>query len=275
MCNLLLPGAAKSGTSSLHAMLDQHPDIAMSEPKEPHFFAIPERLGEGAAVHNALFDGRASSRYYGEASTLYLPLESALQNALQALNTAKIIILLRHPVERCVSHYTWLYRLGYERRPLREAVETDGQTLNPNEARSGTYMGYLRYSNYARFVPLWQNAFGFANTLLLRSEDLTRAPQTVLDRCFAHLGLASYIAEPVRLNETCHTRRKAPTAWMTYVERKVPRRILRALRYGTLRSQTLRALTETTPPQFSVADTRWLADQLADDIRFFDQVEHV
>ena len=105
LCNLVLPGAAKSGTSSLHALLDRHPAITMSNPKEPHHFTHADRFGAGSRAHNALFEQTGSGiRVFGEASTTYLVSDAARRRIAEALVAPKIIVLLRHPVARAGSH---------------------------------------------------------------------------------------------------------------------------------------------------------------------------
>lgn len=58
MCNLVVPGAAKSGTSALHEMLDAHPRVQMSSTKEPHYFSEDEIHENGVNWHNSLFSNQ-------------------------------------------------------------------------------------------------------------------------------------------------------------------------------------------------------------------------
>ncbi|HEY9134269.1 MAG TPA: hypothetical protein VIM85_00570, partial [Pseudomonadales bacterium] len=69
MPNLFIPGSAKSGTSSLHEYLNQHPDISMSSEKEPHFFCIKRNKKE-AFEYEKLFENE--KKYRGESSTGYM-----------------------------------------------------------------------------------------------------------------------------------------------------------------------------------------------------------
>ncbi len=56
LCNLVIPGAGKSGTSSLHTLLGEHPRIHMSSPKEPQFFSFDDLYQKGAESHNRIFE---------------------------------------------------------------------------------------------------------------------------------------------------------------------------------------------------------------------------
>ena len=77
--NLLIVGAAKSGTTSLHNYLDEHPDIYMCSPKEPHFLINKEigidRISNGIKSlkdYESLFLQSEQCKYIGESSVMYL-----------------------------------------------------------------------------------------------------------------------------------------------------------------------------------------------------------
>lgn len=148
LCNLIVPGAAKSGTSALHEYLRDHPMITMSEKKEPHHFCIDERYQGGAHAHNQLFKPTKHSRYFGESSTGYLPWPKAAERITRSLNKPKIIFLLRHPVARAFSHYRWRVRLGLEKRTLLDALDADGYGYHPHRATAYGWMAYLEFSQY-------------------------------------------------------------------------------------------------------------------------------
>ena len=69
LCNLVVPGAAKSGTSSLHEALNKHPEICMSEIKEPHYFCRLGKYAQGSSYHNSLFTAEETAKFFGESST--------------------------------------------------------------------------------------------------------------------------------------------------------------------------------------------------------------
>lgn len=112
LCNLIVQGAAKSGTSTLHSLLNQNPQICMSSEKEPHYFCRKEKYRLGPREHNALFKvgSEDNIKFYGESSTGYLPWPNAIEKIQRDLTNPKIIIILRHPVERTFLHYRWRYR---------------------------------------------------------------------------------------------------------------------------------------------------------------------
>jgi Sulfotransferase domain len=105
--NLIVIGAAKCGTTSLHEYLDEHPQIAMSREKELHFFVDRKNWGRGIPWYEAQFDASAPVR--GESSPGYsaYPLYEGVPARMAAtIPDAKLVYLVRDPVERVVSHYT-------------------------------------------------------------------------------------------------------------------------------------------------------------------------
>ena len=133
MPNLLIVGAAKSGTTSLHNYLNQHPDVFMCSPKEPHFL-INKEIGEkripkgvlSMEEYKCLFRGMEDRKYRGESSVMYLSFpEFAISNIKKYLSAdVKIIIMLRNPVERAYSGYQHVKRYNMmESLSFEDAIE--------------------------------------------------------------------------------------------------------------------------------------------------------
>jgi len=133
--NFLIIGAAKSGTTSLYRYLRQHPDVYMPAVKEPRFFAYAadpppmngpgdERTNEAAGAvytrdaYQQLFAEATTETAVGEASPNYLYSATAPRLIHEHLPEARLIAILRHPVERAYSHFLHLVRSGRE--PLRD-----------------------------------------------------------------------------------------------------------------------------------------------------------
>ena len=121
--NFFILGAAKSGTTALQQYLVQHPDIFMSEPKEPHFFAFPgmrlEFMGPGddeTINRNAitdrneyykLFEKSGKARMRGEASVSYLYYSQTAKNIKKAHPEARLLMVLRNPARRAFSAFSF------------------------------------------------------------------------------------------------------------------------------------------------------------------------
>ena len=193
--NLIVIGAAQCGTSALHYYLDLHPEIHMSNPKELNFFVTdldlprapfaplpPLRLSQwpvsnwtrGVDWYASQFP--ASVRIRGESSVSYtLPWCPAIAERMASVvPEAKLILLVRDPVERLVSQYLNYRALRHERRPLAEAV-------------SGPANAYVARSRYIANLRPFLERFPRANIHLDRQEELLERRRQTMRRIFAFL----------------------------------------------------------------------------------------
>lgn len=204
--SFMIAGMQKSGTTALSSFLDQHPSLCMSNPKEPHLFDSPDFTAEWIP---ATID-RRYARYFehcdrqvlkGEATpiyTLYPDIPAALRQYNPAL---KLIILLRDPAERAISHYAMEYQRGNEHRPFWLALlleplrlRRDGNPREPNSAmRRHSYRTRGLYSRYLKNV---YRSFPAAQILLLSTEALRNDHDSTLSQVFRFLGVDDQIRIP-------------------------------------------------------------------------------
>ena len=179
MPNLFIVGAAKAGTTSLHAYLAQHPEVFMSERKEPHFFASFEMHGQfdnfmppvrNPAEYQELFSGSEGRRVIGEASPSYLSEPDSPGRIKSAAPDAKIIISLRNPVQRAYSAYLMEFHAGQETLPFKDALIADEK----REQRWGRAFQYVELGMYTNQVARYFDTFGRENVLVILFEDLIR-----------------------------------------------------------------------------------------------------
>ena len=273
-CNLLIPGAPKSGTTALHAALATHPQICMSRPKEPWFF-FGDRFEGGATRHNTLFAHAAQkAKIFGESSQGYFADPLSMDRIAEHLAAPKIILLLRHPVERALSQYRYDVRRGIETDPLEVALRDRGDDpTHVWDDRIGFYRstgGYLAFSRYARLVPAWQDRVGTGNVLLLRAEDMASDGAAVLARCHAFLGLpdiAPKVTAAAR-NATAETRRKVMPGPVRAAARMVPGGLKSTPVYRRMRDGIRRAMTRGAPEKPDTDTLQRMTQALADDIAF-------
>jgi hypothetical protein len=201
--NLLIPGAGKSGTTSFHTYLNQHPKICMTsdQDKEPQYFAMDVQYNRGPAYYNSLFgcEGKKNPVYYGESSTTYLISEIAVTRIKNDLENPKFIILLRNPIDRMDSHYRWMCTYFGETKTFEDAVMADKDLIfDPNKPEEkGVYKFYYYESCYGTFIERYLNAFGKENIYILTTEDLKKDYKSALNNCFEFLGL-----DPFDVKET-------------------------------------------------------------------------
>jgi hypothetical protein len=184
--NVFIIGAAKCGTTSLHHYLDQHPDISMSGDKEPRVFSEP-RWDTRRDSYDGLFDCEAPLR--GEASTSYTryPVEGdAAARIHAAAPEAKLIYLVRDPIERAVSDYVHHVALGHEQRSLDEALKdfTDPENY------------YVTTSRYALQVGRYLEHFPASALLVLDQSDLLKKREETIREVFSFLGVDATFRSP-------------------------------------------------------------------------------
>ncbi len=166
--NLLIVGAAKSGTTSLHNYLKQHPDIYMSEHKEPHFL-INSDIGV-KRVHKAVTDLNdykemfltdSFYKYKGESSVMYLAFpEFSIKNIKKFLSPdVKVIIMLRNPIDRAFAGY--LHNLRYnpsENLSFEDAIDQSEERYH-REKDTTPDTRYLHVGMYSSQVKLFKDVF--------------------------------------------------------------------------------------------------------------------
>jgi hypothetical protein len=204
--NLFIPGAAKSSTTSLHELLDLHPDICMSSVKEPHFwtkFDFKEYTEDNHLEYTYLFNHKPNAIYYGESSTGYMVFPSFINHIKKNYKKCpKFIFVLRNPIDRCYSHYWWLKGMGSERLDLKSAFLKDMKVEPRPEVQlpEANYKCYYQYGLYAKWLVKFYTNFDSKNIKIITHESLNTHRLKTLNECFAFLNL-----EPLEEVSEIHT----------------------------------------------------------------------
>lgn len=178
--NLFIIGAAKSGTTSLHHLLSQHPGIFLSEPKEPAFF-VPELdyYPRGTEWYLSLFEGAGTAAYRGESSTHYTkrPLYEDVPDRIAAFvdEQPRFIYLMRDPIDRAISNYWHNLRKHQEHRGMLEAFREVPE--------------YLAVSDYVLQLEPYLERFGRAAVFTSTFEELVTRPESTVADILEWLGL--------------------------------------------------------------------------------------
>ncbi|MBF6569298.1 MAG: sulfotransferase [Candidatus Binataceae bacterium] len=181
--NFFIVGTASSGTTSLYTYLKQHPEVFLPALKEPHYFAQLKPTYEHRYLFTyiteendylALFKKAAGFKAIGEASPSYLSSPDAPARIRQAAPDAKIIAILRDPVERAYSHYLMNLREGLQRRPFFEALKDDWER---DEKGWGITQMYVELGMYAEQIRRYIRVFGRDRVLIVLFDDLKRSTE--------------------------------------------------------------------------------------------------
>ena len=126
--NLFIPGAAKSGTTSLHNLLNQHPEICMSSVKEPGYWKN-EKFKDFKNIEKENYLNlfmKSKHKIFGESTTAYMYYDSFINNINSNYKVSpKLIFILRNPIDRFNSHFWWIKGLGLEKSNFQEALSKD------------------------------------------------------------------------------------------------------------------------------------------------------
>ena len=180
----------KAGTSSLHEYLHQHPQIFMSRFKEPQYFAPhATRWGQmwgqgnpypepGIDWYLRLFEDAGDVRYAGESSVSYTArpwVEDCEQRIFEFNPKARLIYLVRDPIERAISHYWYFVKDGREDRDMLTAFRRKEE--------------YIARSDYARQLQPYFERFPREQIHLLSVEELNIDPQATFRELFEWLSV--------------------------------------------------------------------------------------
>ncbi len=220
--NFLVAGAAKCGTTSLFRYLAQHPDVFVPAEKETfHFLAplyarIPDADPHGAvirgrtvadgAAYAALFAGAGGCRAVGEVATFYAyHHDTAIPAIRRELGDARILLVLRHPVERAYS--AWNHFRGYGLEPL----DFEGGLAAESRRRAEGWYSMWHYAaagRYAGQVRAFRAAF--PEVLVLLQDDLLHGAADAMRRVFAFLGVDDRFRPDVTLKYMVSGRPRRP-----------------------------------------------------------------
>jgi len=200
--DFVIIGAKRGGTTSLYRYLASHPQVAPLFPaaqniKGTHF--LDQNWHRGVSWYRSFFPLTDGSRICGEASPYYLFHPLAPRRAAQTIPEARLLVLLRDPVERAYSHYRERTRHGADPLSFDAAIEAEPARLEGEEdriARDGTYrspahehLGYLLQGRYADALERWFSEVPHQRFHIELSEDFYRDPAEVCARICEVLGL--------------------------------------------------------------------------------------
>lgn len=207
--NIILPdfiiiGANKSGTTSVAYYLNQHPEIKMSNVKEPMFFTS-NPLNKSATIktaslgnpyyaisleeYSSLFveQHSESSVFYGEASTSYLASPQKAAPLIKKLvPSVKIIAILREPASRALSAYKMCFGNGIEHRRFKEiakCAEKENKILFAHGVKE-----YIRNGLYSQLIKPYLDIFERSNILFLKYDDLKSDATQFMNKLLEFIG---------------------------------------------------------------------------------------
>ncbi|MCD4669536.1 MAG: sulfotransferase [Actinomycetia bacterium] len=255
--NLFITGAMKAGTTALFSYFDQHPMVFTPLFKEPNYFSYPHTntpyMGPGDRKefilsqweYNNIYKLYKDENYLVDSSPEYLYYYKCARDIHKYNSNAKIIIILRNPVERMFSAYTHLLRDGRETLPFIKSVELEETR---KEERFGTIWHYKSVSMYADAVSNYYHYFSKNQIKVILYDDFVKDSQSVLNELFNFLGLdciqlkairrINVSGSPNRKLKLINTLRKNKTV-KTFIGLLFPNKYSRRKIYDKIRSSNI------------------------------------
>lgn len=223
--NFLIIGAAKSGTSSLYYWLRNNPDIHLSTPKEPHFFEDEYERGTDYYWETYFADGWRGQRLIGEVNPAHLFLPYVPSRIRETVPDARLVAILRNPVERAFSNWWMHHSTGGERLDFDSALCANQRSIEQGDSLHDPAIEplwranirgrndfrrrlpllvrpYIEAGHYAIQLERYAQYYSRSRICVLLYEDYLQNPRGTARRLFEFLGLDPGIAHgtPAREN---------------------------------------------------------------------------
>tara|TARA_B100000767_G_scaffold224328_1_gene213396 strand:- start:303 stop:1172 length:870 start_codon:yes stop_codon:yes gene_type:complete len=195
--DFFIVGAPKAGTTSLYHYLKKHPQIEMSLQKEPNYFSDKEIQIQGLYYsknridteekYNGLFNTQKKDVIFGEGSVSYLFYPTVAQDIKVYNPMAKIIIMLRNPIERAFSHYLMDYRLGLVSDSFEDIINKKSKHKNAHLF----YQQYIKVGEYAAQLKRYCDIFDKKSILLIDYEDFKNDVTGTVNSAYSFLNISA------------------------------------------------------------------------------------
>jgi len=258
--NFFLVGTAKAGTTSIHSYLTQHPDVFMSELKEPRYFCYNEfskvnyyrqPMISGLSEYKSLFAGAKGAKAIGEASVHYLYFPATPDKIKAMIPGAKIIIILRDPVSRAFSHYLMDLSAGFVDVDFKDIV------FNAREVArfEKHYIQYVELGFYFEQVKRYLDVFAKEHVKILLFEDLMEDAGGIIRSIFEFLGVDPWFNVEVHMHFNAFKTPKGIfrhlyySIYATYITNWYLRNFLKNLLPTTIKNGLSKVLFYSKKPQ--------------------------
>lgn len=271
--NCFILGAAKSGTTTLHYHLNEHPEIFMSEVKEPSFFC--ERFHEVAEPieYFSLYDSVSSETVIGEASHIYMSNPSTAGVLKALFPEAKFLVILRNPADRAYSLYHHMRRYGYEYlrtfEAALEAEETRWKSERFQQSCPQHFYNYLYFRSglYGEQLQRYFSLFSKRQFHIIKFEKFVAEPQRHFQEIFQFLGVNPHFQVDLQVHNAGKVTARFPA--LQYFAKSVitSPRVLRRLLLSVLKR-----VNRTKIPSLHAETRDILLDRYAEDLRLLYQL---
>lgn len=187
--NTYIIGIQKAGTTSLHNWLAQHFDIyAPLEFKDVDYFANPEVAIRARERLLKDFSDHEGESVILQSQVNYLFYPEAIARIKELTPQAKLIVILRDPVDRAISAYRYFTKMGREDRAINDALLYEPKTL-VSYSRDNNDFTYLEHGMYGQQLEVLYKKFSSDKVLVLQFEELKTQPEKMISKVFGFLDV--------------------------------------------------------------------------------------
>lgn len=249
-------GAMKCATSMVQQQLAQDPRVFMSDPKEPNFFSDDDVYAKEMGWYAGLFEGATQDQLCGEASTHYTKwptLPAAPSRLKRATPEAKFVYIIRHPIDRLISHYLHAWTMREITLPFSEALTRHEELW--------------QYSLYHTQLEQWFDHFPKDRFLILTQEGIKHAPHENYARLASFLGVegAQWVEDLPPQNVTAERVKRFPF-YDFIMDNPGMQSIRRALVPQGLRQKMAQKLRPPERPALSDQERAFIESKVAPDL---------
>jgi len=196
--NFFVVGAPRAGTTSLYEYLKQIPEVYVSPIKEPHFFTVyyrsmlPKKPIHEKAKYLDLFKNVQKEKAIGDFSVSYLADPEVPNKIKKDIPYAKIIILIRNPIERAFSNYLGLLNMGLEQQSFIERIKEEQKLIEKN-IHGEAYV--LEPGFYYKHIKRYNDVFGSKQVKVFLFEEFSKNPLQIVKKILEFLEITNKIKQ--------------------------------------------------------------------------------
>jgi Sulfotransferase family len=193
--DVVIGGAPRSGTTFLCELLAKHPDVYVARPfiPEPKVCLTPHPAGDAGflARYAAIFADARPGSICVEKTSYYLENAQARERLVRLLPQGKFVFILRDPVARAYSNWSWSRKNGHETLSFAEAIEQEGRRPSslPPELDYVRPFDYIKRSQYGTLAEAWIGAVGLQRVAFYVMEAALSAPEVFVEHLQGFIGI--------------------------------------------------------------------------------------
>jgi hypothetical protein len=266
--NFLIIGAMRSGTTSLTRYLRSNPQVFMAQPKELHFFDFEYDQGED--WYRRHFEDAGDVHAVGEATPNYLYLEEAMPRLAALVPDARLVAILRNPVDRAYSHYWHNRSVGREELSFEEALTSEPERIRSDDPHPRAYWSYVDRGRYVHQLRRVRDLYPRDSLRVLLFDDLLSEPEETYRSTCRFIG-ADPDHRPPELGEPVNGFVTFRSRTLRSITQRMPRSARRAVGRLNARSESYPPMSAATREGLvdgfradNAALARWLGRDLSE-----------